>query len=166
MLKPNKYLLILLVTVTAYMLVEYYRPKPIDWRPSYQNDDKIPFGTQALFDLLPDVMPQAGIETVRLPVYNFLTETKLPARSNYVFVCQDFKVDGTDLKQLLAYVQRGNNVFISAYDLSDSLGRVLGFKATVKPPVKADSTLRQNFVNPQLRTPAGYNFFHDDGRNS
>ncbi len=147
------------------MLFEYYRPKPIDWRPTYENDDKIPFGTQALFELLPDVMQPAAIRTVRLPVYNFLSETKLPARSNYIVICQDFKADGNDLKQLLAYVRRGNNAFISAYDLPDSLGKVLGFKADVKDPTKADSTLRQNFVNPPLHKTSGYNFFHDDGRN-
>lgn len=147
------------------MLVEYYRPKPIDWRSSYRNTDKIPFGTQALFELLPDVQPQSAIEAVRLPVYNFLTETRLPGRSNYLFVCQEFNADAHDLKPLFAYVRRGNNVFIAAYDLPDSLGSVLGFEAEVRSPGKADSTLRQNFTNPQLRTPNGYNFFHDDGRN-
>ena len=165
MRKPNKYLLILLATVTAYVLFEYYRPKPLDWNPTYQNDNKIPFGTQALFELLPEVMQQPAIKTVRVPAYNFLTETTLRGRSNYVFVCQHFDADGPDLKQLLPYVRRGNNVFISAYDLPDTLGSLLGFKADVREPTKADSTLRQNFQNPQLRKASGYNFPHDDGRN-
>ena len=164
-MKPNKYLLILLATVLAYVLFEYYRPKPLDWTPTYQNDDKIPFGTQALYELLPGIMQQPTIRTVRLPVYNFLTESKLSGRSNYVFVSQQFKVDDNDLKQLLSYVRRGNNVLISAYDLPDTLGAVLGFNADVKDLTKSDSTLRQNFVNRQLRKPDGYNFFHDDGRN-
>lgn len=163
--KPNKYLLILFATVTAYVLFEYYRPKPLDWNPTYQNDHKIPFGTQALFELLPDVMHQSAINMVRLPVYNFLSETELPARSNYILVGHDFKVDGTELSKLLSYVKRGNNVFISAYDLTDSLGIALGFNAEEKDPTKADTTLRQNFSNPQLRIHNGYNFFHDDGRN-
>jgi hypothetical protein len=163
--KPNKYLLILLATITAYGLFEYYRPKPLDWRPTYENDDKIPFGTQALFELLPDVMPASAVQTIRLPIYNFLTETNPSSRSNYVFVCQTFSADGNDLKHLLEFVQRGSNVFIAAYDMPDSLGQVLGFKADVKDPTKADSTLRQNFVNPSFHTSSGYNFFHDDGRN-
>ena len=164
-MKPNKYLLILLATVTAYVLFEYYRPRPLDWNSTYQNDDKIPFGTQALYELLPDMMQQPTILSVRLPIYNFLTDSKLPVRSNYVFVSREFKADGNDLKQLLNYVRRGNNVLISAYNLPDTLGNRLGFKAGEKDPTKADSTLRQNFVNGQLRKPGGYNFFHDDGRN-
>ncbi|MCK8492275.1 DUF4350 domain-containing protein [Spirosoma sp. RP8] len=164
-MKPNKYVLILLATITAYVLVEYYRPKPLDWTPTYENDDKIPFGTKVLYELLPDVMQQANVSTVRLPVYNFLTETKPAVRSNYVFICRDFNADGNDLKQLRAYANRGNNVFISAYSFPDSLGSVLGFKADVKEPNKADTTLRQNLVNPKVAKSGGYNFFHDDGRN-
>ncbi|MBD2751890.1 DUF4350 domain-containing protein [Spirosoma validum] len=163
--KPNKYLLILLVTVVAYVLFDYYRPKPIDWKPTYRNDDKIPFGTQALFELLPDVMKPLSVKPVRLPVYNFLTETDLSTRSNYLLVCHDLTIDRSELSKLLAYVKRGNNVFISAYVLPDSLGIALGFKADEKNQSKADTTLRQNFTNSQLRKTSGYNFFHDDGRN-
>ncbi|GAB3707943.1 hypothetical protein GCM10027592_42570 [Spirosoma flavus] len=163
--RPNKYLLILIATVTTYVLVEYYRPKPINWNPTYENDDKIPFGTQALFELLPGVMKQPEIETIRLPIYNFLSETQVSTPSNYVFICRDFNAETTDLKKLFPYVQQGNNVFISAYDLPDSLGLELGFRADVQDPTKADSTLRHNFVNPGLRKASGYNFVHDDGRN-
>ncbi|QIP11999.1 DUF4350 domain-containing protein [Spirosoma aureum] len=165
MRRPNKYLLILLATVTAYVLFEYYRPKPLDWTPTYENDDKIPFGTKVLYELLPGIMQQSSVKTVRLPVYNFLTETKPAGRSNYVIICRDFNADGNDLKQLLPYVRSGNTVFISAYGMPDSLGAVLGFKADVKEPNEADSTLRQNFANPELVKSRGYNFFHDDGRN-
>lgn len=164
-MKPNKYLLILLATVTAYMLFEYYRPKPLNWKPTYENDDKIPFGTRALFELLPDVMQQQPVQTTRLPVYNFLSETTVSTPSNYVFVCRNFNADRSDQRKLLQYVSRGNNALVSAYKFPDSLGVVLGFKAEEKNPTLRDSTLRQNFVNPPLSKPAGYNFFHDDGRN-
>ncbi|MBC7570883.1 MAG: DUF4350 domain-containing protein [Spirosoma sp.] len=164
-MKPNKYLLILLATVVAYGLFEYYRPKPINWTPTYQNDDQIPFGTQALFELLPGAMRQLEIKTVRLPIYNFLTETKPAGPSNYIFVCHNFAADGNDLKQLFGYVKQGNSVLISAYELPDSLGKALGFKASVQSPTKADSSLQQNFVNPALRRAGGYVFPRDNGRN-
>ncbi|MDB5242064.1 MAG: hypothetical protein JWP57_2689 [Spirosoma sp.] len=153
------------MTVAAYVLFEYYRPKPLDWTPTYQNDDKIPFGTQALYEMLPDIMQQPTVRLVRLPVYNFLTDTTLPTPSNFVFISQQFRADPNDLKQLLAYVARGNNVLITAYDLPDTLEASLGFNAEEKRPAYADSTLRHYFVNPQLRKPGGYKFFHDDGRN-
>ena len=165
MLRPNKYLLVLLGMVVAYGLFEYYRPKPINWTPTYRNDNQIPFGTQALFELLPGILQQPEVKAVRLPVYNFLTETRPAGRSNYVFICHRFVADKNDLKQLFGYVKAGNSVLISAYELPDSLGEALGFKADVQSPTKADSTLKQNFVNSTLRKAGGYTFPRDDGRN-
>lgn len=163
--RPNKYLLILLATVVTFVLFEYYKPKPIDWSPTYQNDDKIPFGTRAVFELLPSLMRQRTVESTRLPLYNLLTETKLPARSNYIAVCETFEAGTLDTRELLKYVAKGNNAFLSAYSFSDTLSRALGFKANVKNPLQADSTLRSNFVLPALARKGGYNFRHDDGRN-
>ena len=164
-MRPNKYILILLATLTAFVLFEYYKPKPIDWRPTYQNDDKIPFGTQAVFELLPSLMRQSGVATVRVPVYNLMTDKPLPVPSNYVAVCETFAAGAYDTRELLRYVGRGNTAFLSAYNFSDTLSRALGFKADVKDPLKADTTLRSNFVGPGLARKGGYNFRHDDGRN-
>lgn len=165
MRKPNKYTVLLVLTVVGYVLFDYYRPKPLDWTPTYQNDDRIPFGTQALYELLPGLLQQSAVPTVRTPVYNFLTETKLPRRSNYILIAHDVKIDRNDQRELLRYVDRGNTVLVSAYQFPDSLGRQLGFKADEQAPQKADTTLRQYFVNPTLRPSVGYVFRHDDGRN-
>lgn len=164
-MRPNKYLLFLLTAVTAFVLFEYYKPKPIDWSPSYQNNETIPFGTQAVYELLPSLMRQKVVESTRTPAYNLFTESKLPQKSNYIAVCQSFDAGALDTRELLRYVAKGNTAFLSAYDFSDTLSRALGFKADVKDPFKADTTLRSNFALPALMHRGGYNFRHDDGRN-
>lgn len=164
-MKPNKYLLFLLTTIVAYGLFEYYRPKPIDWNPTYTNKDKIPFGTKVFFDLLPDVMNQKSVKSLRLPVYNHLSDRTLPARSNYIFVCHSLKLTTADRLKLLAYVRRGNTVFVSAYEFPDTLASLLGFRADLKTPTLRDTTLGVNFTNPALKASADYHFRHDDGRN-
>ncbi len=164
-MKLNRYFFILLTFLLAYGLFEHYRPKPLDWEPTYKNTDKIPFGTQALYELLPSVMRQSAITNVRVPAYNYLTENRLPANSNFIFVTRSVDFDANDRQQLLAYVKRGNNVLLSAYDFPDTLGKLLGFRALVKRPQLRDTSLLNNFTNPQFKKPGGYNFFHDDGRN-
>ncbi|MBO0936546.1 DUF4350 domain-containing protein [Fibrella sp. HMF5335] len=164
-MRPNKYLLFLLATVVAFVLFEYYKPKPIDWTASYRNNETIPFGTQAVYELLPSLMNQPTVESTRLPAYNLLTESKLPARSNYISVSMRFDAGALDTRELLCYVAKGNTAFLSAYNFSDTLSRALGFRAAEKNPLKADTTLRSNFVLPALMHKGGYNFRHDDGRN-
>jgi len=64
------YLLGLLALFGAYVALEYYRPKPLDWRPTLSNADKIPYGTYALYDVLPQLLGTDDVTSVRLPVYN------------------------------------------------------------------------------------------------
>ncbi|MFN4146251.1 MAG: DUF4350 domain-containing protein [Runella sp.] len=161
----NKYFLFLVALMVAYGLFEYYRPKPLDWSPTYSNKDKIPFGSKALFELLPEVFPTQPVQSLRLPIYNQLTEHTLPPKSNYVFVCQSFEINHNDRQLLLDYVKKGNHAFISAYDFSDSLLNPLGVKAELKAPTLRDTALVMNFTSPDFRQNNGYVFSQDDGRN-
>lgn len=72
------YLLGLLVVFGAYVALEYYRPKPLDWRPTLSNKDKIPYGAYALCDVLPQLLGTEEVESVRVPVYNKLFDEDEP----------------------------------------------------------------------------------------
>jgi hypothetical protein len=62
------YLLGIALLFAAYVALEYYKPKPLDWRPTYANKDKIPYGTFVLYDQLPRLLGTDSVEAVRLPV--------------------------------------------------------------------------------------------------
>ncbi|MBC6696611.1 DUF4350 domain-containing protein [Hymenobacter puniceus] len=66
------YMLGLALLFGAYVAVEYYRPKPLDWTPTFQNKDKIPYGAYVLYDVLPEIMGVAkrDVKAVRVPIYN------------------------------------------------------------------------------------------------
>ncbi|WP_210518736.1 DUF4350 domain-containing protein [Hymenobacter terricola] len=71
------YLVGLLALFGAYVALEYYRPKPLDWRPTFVNKDKIPYGTYVLYDQLPHLLGTDSVEMTRLPIYNQLTGVSL-----------------------------------------------------------------------------------------
>ena len=71
------YLLGLTLLFGGYIALEYHRPKPLDWRPTYANKDKIPYGTYVLYDQLPRLLGTDSVEAVRLPVYSQLTGLSL-----------------------------------------------------------------------------------------
>ncbi len=72
------YLLGLLALFGAYVALEYYRPKPLDWSPTLSSKDKIPYGTYALFDGLPQVLGTDSVANVRLPIFNQLLGSEEP----------------------------------------------------------------------------------------
>lgn len=161
----TKYLILLGATVLAFVLVEYFRPKPLDWRPTYANRDAIPYGTKATYELLPGLFANQPVRTVRVPVYNHLRETTLPKRSSYVFISQAVDFDENDVKHLLRYAARGNHVFIAAQRFPKTLTDTLGIQTeeSVYLP-KTDSltrgldSLTLNFTNPTLQVRSGYAF--------
>ena len=67
------YLLGLLGLFGAFVALEYYRPRPLDWRPTYLSKDKIPYGTYALFDQLPRLLGTDSVRVVRVAAFNQLT---------------------------------------------------------------------------------------------
>ncbi|ALW85505.1 hypothetical protein AUC43_10625 [Hymenobacter sedentarius] len=72
------YLLGIVLLFVGYVVLEYNRPKPLNWTPTYTNKDKIPYGAFVLYDQLPRLLGTDSIEAVRLPVYNQLTGTDEP----------------------------------------------------------------------------------------
>ena len=78
MTSSRLYLLGLLALLGAYVALEYYRPKPLDWRPTLSNADKIPYGTYALFDVLPQLLGTADVASVRHPIYNQFFDANEP----------------------------------------------------------------------------------------
>ena len=166
-LSLNRYWFFLFLMILGYGLFEYYRPKPLDWRDTYSNKDKIPFGGEVMYKLLPEMIGGKKVESLRIPPYSQLSkDSLLPEKSTYVFISSDFKVDKNDQRSLLNYVKRGNDVFVSAYHFSaDSLMRVLGVDAADEKPDSKDSAKVVNFVNPRLKDKKGQIFTKDDGRN-
>ena len=166
MFSLNRYWFFLGLIVVVYAAFEYYRPKPLDWTSTYSNKDNIPFGAEVIYKLLPDLIANRKVTSLRVPPYNQLeADSLLPARSSYVFINNEFSIDHNDQKALLDYVKKGNTVFVSAYDFPDSLMNVLGVKAILDEPSRNDTAKYVRFVNPRLRDKKGLLFPKDDGRN-
>ncbi|MFB9863403.1 DUF4350 domain-containing protein [Rufibacter immobilis] len=139
------------ILFTLFVVVEYYRPKPIDWRQTFSNKDKIPYGTYVLFELLPDLFKHEPVTSVRLPVVNQVeAQTDSAAQPvNYLFVNSSFRVDSLELEALLEFVQKGNNAFISARRFPRLLQKKLGFEVGYSAKQQQDS-IELLFTHPQL----------------
>ncbi len=64
------YLIALAVLLVFYAFAEANRPKPQNWEHTYQHDDKVPYGTYALFDLLPSFFDTKSVSVTRTQLYS------------------------------------------------------------------------------------------------
>lgn len=119
--------LVVLLGVVIYL--DYNKPKLIDWNETYDLKDKIPFGMYVFNKEAPKLFKGDTIKKINKTLYEFLRP-----QYNFDSLVEDYKVKGTVLTinesfpiddescdELLIFVSRGNNAFISSKNLSTKL---------------------------------------------
>jgi len=117
-----------LMTIAALVYVESTKPIPLSWFPSYSNEDKIPYGTYALFNLLQDTFKNK-IEEVHVPPFEKVKDSSF--NGTYLFINNTINFDKTELEKLLAWTEKGNTLFVSANYHSEELLDSLKLKTNV-----------------------------------
>lgn len=153
----RKYLIIGVVLLVGYLMLEYFSPKPTDWRSTYLSEDKIPFGTYILRQRVSDLFPDTKVKTVQTAIYNTLQE-KPAGQSNYLLIAGTLKVDALDYSQMVKYMQSGNNIFIAANKIQGVLLDTLKLKVQTNFSFTGKRKFPVNFVNPVLEREFDYYF--------
>ena len=177
MFKGNKkYIFIVSLCFIGLILLQVLAPKPINWNQTFMKKDNIPFGTSALYDILPSIFPGQEISTETFPIYNVLTDEDFSAspemtKRNYIIINNAFEPDKLDTRELLEFVENGNSVFIAANYFSGKFADTLkvetdnyyGITETFKNDsinlsrfYKPYDTAAINFINPLLKRKADY----------
>lgn len=151
------YLFILLSTIIGFVLFEIYKPKPTDWTPTFSNKDKIPYGCELLYKILPDIFPNQRITDEKVPFFSKKKSVSLPPKSNYLYVYRYFRADSSTLIKLLNYVQSGNSVFIASENFF-GLDDTLHFKTSYVQDLALNDSVSINFINPTLRKSVDYQY--------
>jgi hypothetical protein len=141
------YLIVGAVLLILYTLIEYNRPKPTNWSPTYASNEKIPFGTFILFDRVKDLFQRSTISTRRQPIYNVLVDSNYK-RTAYVIICNSIQPSEQDYEQLTRYIKAGNDVFIAAENFGNLFEDKL--RTSVNNPLIAGNKEYVTFVNPRM----------------
>lgn len=161
MLKGYKrYYFFILVLIVLYFVAQYYKPKETDWRLTLAAKDKIPYGTFIVYDQLKSIFPGAVIKKTTQPVYNIVNNSK-DKHTAYILVERELPLTETDENELLNYVLDGNEVFLSAFDISEHLADTLKFKTADYSHILQADSVSLNFVNPLLKQDTNYRFYRN-----
>lgn len=146
--------------LVGYILLEILGPQPQNWTPSFRQDKSTPFGSELLFQRLPDIFPGVDIRSVEESPAKVLKVFE-KKRANYIILQEEFKTDQFEAKALLDFVERGNHVFIAASTFEGSLADSLGvlnidrywdiFDLNGKSPAKDDYVLIDEAYDPDQK---------------
>ena len=150
------YLSIASVLLVLYVIAQFNRQLPVDWTPTFSKNDKIPYGTYVLYQRLNDILP-GTLRVTREPAFINLTETKAGPGS-YIIITGQLRLDEYDFKELVKYMQKGNEVFIAAFYAGDFFQDSLKLKINSELKSGDSSKTELSFVNPALNPQKKYAF--------
>ncbi len=150
------YIFLVSALMVVYLVMQYNRPKTIDWTQTLNNNDKIPFGTYILFNRLHDIFPKANVQTYREPAYNVISDHG-DVHGVYIIICEDANINEYDYNKLQKYVKAGNDVFIAASRFGPYIGKMLKIQTSADLFVLNDHDHPVRFLNKNIDTAEYYN---------
>ncbi|WP_276089471.1 DUF4350 domain-containing protein [Pedobacter sp. JY14-1] len=147
------YIIACCALLTGYLVLEFTRPKPVDWTESYLKEDKIPYGLYILFNRIGDIFPGREVIISGKPVRTALSRTD-PA--SYLVIANSLSLNSADLQALKQFASRGNQVFIAA----STFGRTLSQEFSLKTADEAGLSGIQHtsFINLPFKGEQRYRF--------
>ena len=103
------------------------KQRPLNRRLSLWRKDDIPYGTQVAFDALPNLFPDAEVSVNKT---SLLSTSSAYNRKAYIIICSRLTAEDEDVTWMMNFVGAGNQIFISANQISDSLLHSLSVRAT------------------------------------
>ncbi|MDI1316503.1 DUF4350 domain-containing protein [Flavobacterium sp.] len=150
------YVFFLLVIIALFIYIDAIRPKPVDWTPSYDLRDKIPFGLY-IFDQESKTLlsPNKVIKKTKTlyefldPLYNADTLVKnYKIKGTILNICDNYILDDQSTKELFYFVSHGNTAFLSVQNLPEM------FTDSLKIEIKSQFDLNDKvdcwLANPNL----------------
>lgn len=114
------YLVLLVLVIAGIIFIESGKPKPINWHPSYNVNDKIPFGLYVLDNEMDVLFRNQEIERLDETPYEFLYNNKNVSSDYYyvsgtfVYISRYCELDRKSIDELFSFVESGNDAFISS----------------------------------------------------
>lgn len=133
------YIAVLVFILILILIGDYNKQKPIDWRPTYSVNDKIPYGLYVFDKEIGGILKNQKIERIPdITPYEFLdskyNEDSLvetyTVKGTFIHIAQQNSIDDQSVKEIMYFVSHGNNAFLSMTDFPKTLLDSLKFEYT------------------------------------
>lgn len=117
--KATIYIVIAILTLGALLLLQYNKPKKLNWYESYVATHKIPYGTYVLNQIMPELF-KGRVEQVTTSPFEFLQKNDT-LKGTYFFVNNQLEFEKAELESLLAWTAKGNTLFLASRSFEEQL---------------------------------------------
>lgn len=153
----SKYWILGALLLVAYVFVEYNRPKPINWAPTYLPEDKIPYGTYILKHQIYDIFPGSTVRSVNGDLAENL-KLNSTGSTNYLIIASKFSPDKASIKSMVDFVKKGNHFLIASTQFGEDFEEQFKVKVSGSDWLDRKRKYSINFENPKLKFEYDYYF--------
>ncbi|WP_396637283.1 DUF4350 domain-containing protein [Maribacter sp. R77961] len=155
------YIIIAVVTLGAILLLQYNKPKNINWYESYVSTHKIPYGTLVFNELMETKLFPNKIKQLQVPPFEFLSENN-KVNGTYVFINNSVQFQEAELHILLDWVSEGNTLFVASEGFEEKLKDTLQLDTGVHyAGFEVAQQQDHQLVNPLLQEQKKYRYEKD-----
>ncbi len=156
----KRYYIILGLLALLFILVNANTPNTVNWKPTFKQKDKNPYGAEVTYAFLEDIFGSGNISHNSSSPYDYL-HLNMNA-FNILYVAPVVSTSEIDRDAVLEFVEKGNDVFIAANyftgPLADTLG--LSYNEIHNIPFDFSDSVSLSFTNPVFER-TEYEFQHD-----
>lgn len=116
------YIVLIVLVIAGIIFLESGKPKSINWHPSYNVKDKIPFGLYVFDNEMDELFSNQTVERLDETPYEFLWANK-NVSPDYYYISGTFmhisswcNLDSESIDEVISFVKAGNDAFISSSD--------------------------------------------------
>jgi len=154
------YIAILILVFAIILIADHDRQKPIDWRPTYSVNDKIPFGLYVFDKEINGLLKKQKIERISaVTPYEFLDSKYIPdttagkykIKGTFFSISEFGDIDDQSITELFYFVSHGNSAFLSMKTFPKSLldSLKIEVKTDFVKPVITSVWLANKKLNPK-----------------
>lgn len=116
------YIAVLVVMLAIILLADHDQQKPIDWRPTYSVNDKIPYGLYVFDKEIDGFFKNHKVERVStVTPYEYLDSKydedslveNYKIKGTFINISENNTIDDQSIKEIFYFVSHGNNAFLS-----------------------------------------------------
>ena len=146
------YIALTALAIFGIVLMEYSKPKRVNWFASYAKHHKIPLGTYVFNQQLERLFEDSEIINLENPPFQNLSQTDT-LNGTYVFINNTIQFGEAELDKLLDWTSKGNTLVIASEDFEDQLLDTLQLRTDVISIFEVEGdTFQFQLSNPGLDT--------------
>jgi|UniRef100_UPI004049D211 hypothetical protein len=113
------YIVLLILLFVGLFAIEFTKQQPINWSKTYNEKQKIPYGTFILYEELDDLFPDSDIKKITVTPFEYFDDyfdwedSTYSISGNYLLVNEFDAMDEYSAQELMDFTARGNSIFIS-----------------------------------------------------